>query len=298
MPPKAWNELDERGSPTLIRAIRWIALNLGRAGTRLLLPPITAYFVIAAPTARRASREYLRRIGMAGSLWQVARHIHCFAATILDRVFLLTDRIESLDIHLHGAELLDTSLRDGRGCVMIGSHLGSFEVLRALAINRQGLALKVLMQPEHNQIVTDLLHALNPSVADTVIPLGGFDSLLRAHEAIEQGDVIGMLADRHAPGDPFVECDFLGAPARFPVGPWQAAAALKAPVLLFFGLYRGGNRYDIHFELMAHRLEIPRQNRVQATNAYVQQYVDRLSHHGRLAPYNWFNFYPFWSKRG
>ncbi|MEZ5651645.1 MAG: acyl-CoA synthetase [Burkholderiaceae bacterium] len=294
---EAWNELDERGSPILIRAIRWIALHLGRRTSRWLLPPIAGYFLLAAPVARRSSRQYLRRLGLRGHWWQVARHIHCFACTILDRVFLLTDRMATLDIHLHGEQALDEALRDGRGCVLIGSHLGSFEVLRALAINRHGRGLKVLMQPEHNRIVTDLLHALNPTVAGSVIPLGGFDSLLRAHEALGRGEIIGMLADRNAPDGARLECDFLGAPAAFPLGPWQAAAALKAPVLLFFGLYSGANRYDIHFEWLADALEAPRRERADTVAGWVERYAERLDHWARRAPYNWFNFYPFWSDR-
>lgn len=293
---KGWQQLTERGSPVLIRLIRWIALHLGRPAARLLLYPITAYFLLAAPTPRRASREYLQRLSGRPAGWlDAARHIHCFAATILDRVFLLTDRTGMLDIRVHGAELLDARMAGGRGCVLMGSHLGSFEVLRAVAINQRGLAVKVLMQPEHNQTLTQVLHALNPAIAESVIPLGGIHALMQAHEALDRGELLGMLGDRTAAGAPRVPCDFLGHPADFPLGPWQAAAVFKAPVLLFFGIYHGGNRYDIHFELLTERLDLPRRGRDQALEAWVQRYADRLSHHARLAPNNWFNFYPFWT---
>src|SRR5690606_5156948 len=88
--------------------------------------------------------------------------------------------------------------------------------------------------------------------------------------------------------------DFLGKPAQFPTGPWQIAAALKVPVVLCFGLYRGGNRYELHFEVFAETLRVERANREASLNAIIQRYADRLAHYTRGAPYNWFNFYDFW----
>ncbi len=72
------------------------------------------------------------------------------------------------------------------------------------------------------------------------------------------------------------------------------ASALKVPVVLCFGLYRGGNRYDIYFELLAECIEISRQDRAKDMASWTQKYVDRLEYYCRLAPYNWFNFYNYW----
>jgi len=292
-----WSERAERGSPVLMRLMRWIALHLGRAPTRLLLYPITLYFLLFAPSARKASQDYLRRLTGRDSHWRsTAKHIFCFASTILDRVFLLSGNADRLDIIIHHAELVTERLKEGHGCVLIGSHLGSFEVLRAPAISMLGFPVKVLMQEDHNKTITRMLHALNPAIADTVIPLGEIDALLKAYDNLQQGYIIGMLADRVAGSDRNVSCEFLGDQADFPGGPWLAAAALKAPVILFFGLYRGGRRYDIHFELLAEQINIDRKTRDQDLPPWVQKYADRLAHYARVAPYNWFNFYQFWNQ--
>ena len=75
------------------------------------------------------------------------------------------------------------------------------------------------------------------------------------------------------------------------------AAALHAPVLLCFGLYRGGNRYDLHFEPFADLATAPppRAARAQWLQQQVHAYAARLEHHARRMPFNWFNFYDFWS---
>ena len=266
---------------------------------KTLLLPITGYFLLTAPRQRRASRRYLERVlGRSPTWWDVARHIHCFAATILDRVFLLSGRFDQLEIRIHNLEVLLERARDGRGCILLGSHLGSFEVLRALAVKQSDLRVKVLMYPNHNQTITRLLDALDPAVAETVIPLGTPDVLLRLHEALEDHSMVGILGDRVTANDRQVSCRFLGAEARFPAGPVLIAAATGAPVVLFFGLYRGGRRYDVHFELLAERIQIDRQQRMPAAQAWTQRYVERLEFHARAAPYNWFNFYDFWDDTG
>jgi predicted LPLAT superfamily acyltransferase len=69
---------------------------------------------------------------------------------------------------------------------------------------------------------------------------------------------------------------------------------MHCPVILFFGLYRGGNRYEIYFEHFADEIVLDRDRRAESISLWTQQYVTRLEHYTHLAPYNWFNFYPFW----
>src|SRR6266511_1575401 len=85
-----WTALPERGTPTSLRLLAWIGIHIGRWAARLLLYPITFYFVITARAVRRTSYEYLKRVrGYPAHWWHVFRHFHCFAATILDRLYLL-----------------------------------------------------------------------------------------------------------------------------------------------------------------------------------------------------------------
>jgi len=72
------------------------------------------------------------------------------------------------------------------------------------------------------------------------------------------------------------------------------AAVMHRPVILFFGVYRGGNRYEIYFEQLADEIILDRDRRPEEIQRWMQRYADRLEYYTRLAPYNWFNFYPFW----
>lgn len=290
-----WQAQRERGSPWALRLILWIALRLGRGPARLLLYPITLYFFLNGRTARQASRDYLSRVlERAPTLAERLRHIHCFAATILDRVFFLSGQFERFDVHVHGADVIQEQAARGGGCLLLSAHVGSFDALRTVGVEQCQLPIKILMFPDHNGFITALLHTLNPALLDTVIPLGGIDTLLQVQEAVARGDMVGMLGDRVGAGGRTVSCNFLGAAAQFPVGTAQLAAVLRVPVILVFGLYREGNRYDLHFERLDAPLPLERRERELALAAWTQAYATRLEHYVRSAPYNWFNFYDFW----
>jgi len=66
-------------------------------------------------------------------------------------------------------------------------------------------------------------------------------------------------------------------------------------VLICFGLYRGGNRYEMHFESFSDGAAVPRAQREAHARAAAQRFADRLEHYVRLAPYNWFNFFNYWA---
>jgi predicted LPLAT superfamily acyltransferase len=290
-----WTAVRERGTPAFLSLIAWIALRIGRWATRLLLYPITLYFVITAQTARQASYNYLQRVrGRSAHWWHVFRHFHFFAATILDRVYFLRGEFEHFNVTLHEGEILHRQRETAKGCILLGSHLGSFEVLRALGVMQQGLPLKVLMDTAHNENITRFLNTLNQEIASTVIVPDRPDTLLKVKESLDAGFFIGMLGDRISSADKTTQCQFLGAPAKFPAGPILLAAMTHFPVILFFGVYRGGNRYEIYFENFAKDIVLARERRMQDVQHWMQRYVERLEHYARLAPYNWFNFYRFW----
>jgi predicted LPLAT superfamily acyltransferase len=295
LPADRWAALPERGTPASLRSIAWIALHIGRLAARLLLYPITFYFLVTAHTARQISCEYLEHLRhRSPRWWHLFRHFYCFAATILDRIYLLKGQFERFDVTIHGNEIPHRQIENGKGCILLGSHLGSFEVLRAIGVTQQDFPLKVLMDTAHNQNITRFLDALNPKIASTVIVPDRTDTLLKVKEALDAGFVIGMLGDRVASGDKTTQCQFLGAPATFPAGPSLLASIMHCPVILFFGLYRGGNRYEIYFEHFADEIILNRERRAEDIQHWTQRYAERLEHYARLAPYNWFNFYPFW----
>jgi predicted LPLAT superfamily acyltransferase len=294
MPRASWREQGERGSRCMLRLMSWIALKFGRRLGRAVLFLISGYFLLFAWRARRASHDYLQRVlgphpGMAAQF----RHIMSFASTILDRVYLLNDRFDLFEIEVVGESLLQAVLEQQRGAFLLGGHLGSFEIIRALGRRQPGLRIAMVMHSANAQNINKTLAAINPAAVPEIIELGRVDAMLQVRERLDSGMVIGMLTDRGMGQEPSLSLPFLGGMADFPTGPIRLAAMLRRPVLFMCGTYLGGNRYRIHFEPLADFTSGASAS--QQTEA-LQNYVAMLERHCRATPYNWFNFFDFWPR--
>ncbi|HEV3104521.1 MAG TPA: acyl-CoA synthetase [Trinickia sp.] len=293
-----WAQREERSNLTLLRVMTWFSLRLGRPLGRVVLRAIAGYFVLFAPSARKASYKYLSRVLDRPARWRdVYRHVFRFASTIHDRIYLLNERFDLFDIRVHGGEYIDRALAQGGGAFLIGAHLGSFEVVRALGRTRPDLRVAIMMYEENARNINAILATVNPAAKEDVISLGHADSMLKARESLDDGCMIGMLADRtlvHEDHKSLERLDFLGAPAAFPLGPLRMAAMLRRPVIFMTGLYRGRNRYDIHFEPLADFTAVSRGERSASMRTALARYVTLLEKYCRAAPFNWFNYFDFW----
>jgi predicted LPLAT superfamily acyltransferase len=292
-----WQGRPEAGGRVAQWLLRTLAFRVGRPVARFITFFAALYFMIRRGPERAASRAYLARVlGRRPTSWDVYRHFLCFSTVTLDRLYLMADRFSRFDVSIHGLEQLDAALKLGRGALLLSAHLGSFDALRVLSLRNPHVTIRILLDVGQGAGITTLLNALNPRLAETIIDARrtGPELVLEMQHALAGNAVVSTLADRLRPGNPAVAADFLGSKAPFPASPWLFASALQVPVVIAFGLFRGGNRYELHFERFDVSLPRDRRQRAAALAEVVQRFAGRLEHFTRLAPYNWFNLYDFW----
>ena len=141
-----WVNRPERSNRLALRMIVWVALTLGRAAARALLYPICIYFLIFSPASLAASKKYLRKVlPRQPHLMDAFRHCHTFAACLLDRVFLFNDQYARFDVRVHGEDLLAEMIARDEGCFLLGAHMGSFEIIRALGRRNTAARIRLVM---------------------------------------------------------------------------------------------------------------------------------------------------------
>jgi predicted LPLAT superfamily acyltransferase len=291
-----WQAHGERGTTIALRLLRFAALRLGRRVIRPVLYPVSLYFALTSSATRRVSREYLARVLPNPPRFRdVLRHVFSFASISLDRVFLLTGTHPFKIEGQYGPGTLETTR--SRGTLLFLSHFGSFEVMRVGAMKTHDLPLRIVLDVNIGRRFMAALAELNPAIAAGIIDSskGGVELALRVREALDAGCVVGLMVDRARGGERTVAVNFLGGIAHFPVSPWLLASALKVPVMTVFGVWRGGDRYEAHVDMLASEVDLPRANRDAALQSRVQDYADRLATRVRAAPYNWLNFFDFWA---
>src|SRR5699024_7264639 len=280
-----WRQRRERGSRLAILLLAWIARRLGRRIARLILHPVVAYYLLAAPGARAASRGYLRRVLRHEPGWRdVYRHLYCFATSSLDQLYIHDGDNKTLSLSWHGYDAFDDQMNTGQGAILVLAHLGSFGILRGRGTSHVGARLRVLMDRDAGALTNAVFEAIDPELRERVIDTSqdDVDRVLKVKAALDEGALVGMMGDRCQSGDRVADCEFLGSPAPFPLTPWLLAGLTRVPVLLVVALHRGGNHYALHFEKLCDAPVLPRAERNARMAEYAQSYADRLAHYARI----------------
>jgi predicted LPLAT superfamily acyltransferase len=292
-----WVAHRERGSLWLLKIMAFLSLRCGRGASRIILYGIALYFFLFGPSARRHSLHYLRlALKRAPTARDRFLQILTFATTIHDRVYLINGQFEKFDISVEGEDMVLAHEPKGRGALLLGAHMGSFEVMHSLSRRQQGLSVAMAMYEENARKIGGILAAINPDWVPDIVPLGQINAMLNIAERLDKGAYVGVLADRTLGEEPAQAVQFLGQEAYVPTGPMRAAAILRCPVFCMVGLYRGGNRYHVAFERVADFSATSVGSRELAVRAAIDRYVAVLERHCRSDPYNWFNFFDFWRR--
>jgi predicted LPLAT superfamily acyltransferase len=290
-----WIRHRERGSVALLRLMAFVSLNLGRTLSRVPLYGIAIYFFLFAPAARRHSRSYLRlALGRRPRARDRFLQILSFASTIHDRVYLINEQFDQFNITIEGEALMLSQLESGRGALLLGAHMGSFEVMHSIGRHRGGIQVAMAMYEENARKINATLAAINPHFVPDIVSLGRIDAMLNIADRLERGAFVGVLGDRTLGREPVQAVTLLGERAYLPTGPLRAAAILRCPVFFMAGLYRGGNNYHVVFERVADFTATAAGERHAAVRAAIDRYAAAVDRRCRSDPYNWFNFFDFW----
>lgn len=302
-----WARVAERGSDAGLRITVACYRLFGRPASVVLVHLVLVYFFLTGRAARAASRAYLRRVASvsegAAALGRppgfVASFLHfrAFALSVFDRMVLWFGREGGFRFEVEGRAVLDRALADGRGALVVGAHLGSFDALRALA-ERDGRSVNVLMHTRHAPRINAVFRRLSPDVQMRVLAAdaGAAETVLRIRACLERGELVAMLGDRVEPGDRgrTARVALLGAPVELPTAPYDLAAVLGRPLLFMVALREGSARYRVYAEALAEGGAPPRAEREKRVRELAAAFAARLERFVLVAPYQWFNFYDYW----
>ncbi|HXU94438.1 MAG TPA: acyltransferase [Gallionella sp.] len=298
----------EMGESTFVFGI-WLLYAIhrvfGRWPFRLCMYPVVTVHWLMRPALRAASMQYLLRVEAAtGGLghapgWRDSlHHIGLFGETMLDKFLAVSGRYRFGQVRSEGAEEVYQAALAGRGGIIMTAHMGCLELCQAIAEQREGFRLNVLVHTRHAEQFNRLLKRLNPRNSLTLIEVTEIvpATAVMLEQKVSAGEYVAIAGDRVPVfSRRTVNADFLGHSAAFPVGPYVLASLLKCPVYLL-GCIHEGEGYTLHFKQLAERVELPRLGRDKAMAAYAEVYSESLADLLKRSPYDWFNFFHFWDQ--
>lgn len=296
------------GESTFIGGI-WLLFTvhrlLGRWPFRFCLYPVVAIYWATRPDVRAASMEYFSRLqSTTGALghqpdWRDSfRHLLRFAETMLDKLLAASGRYPFERVRTEGREEFYAEIQPGQGGVIMTAHMGCLELCSAMAHHKNRVRLNILVHTRHAEKFNRLLKRLNPDNQFRLMEVNevGPATAILLSEKVAAGEFIVIAGDRvPVSASQTVSINFLGKPAPFPIGPYVLAALLKCRLYLMGCIYEEGG-YTVSFEKLAERVDLPRGQRQQAIAVVATHYAGRLTALLCRAPYDWFNFFPFWDQ--
>lgn len=303
----SWHREQERGSALGLASLAWALRWLGFWPARIVSELVVAYFFLTGARARAASRSYLQRLEQAPAaagrlpkgprLWQSYQHFRTFGCVSLDRLALWTQMAARFQIDFPQRPLLLELHNSGKGALLLGAHLGSFEAMRALA-DRSGKPVYLLMFQGASPKLYALLRRVAPQLEQRILHVAPNDpsTILELQRHIDAGHWIAILGDRKelASARRVARVDLLGAPVELPQSPLLLASLLGCPVFTVFGLRLRPFHYELHVERLAERVVLRRGQRDSDLRGFLQLYAQAMERMCTRAPLQWFNFHDLW----
>ena len=303
-----WASVKEAGALRGMRIMVWIYRHFGRAAFNLVLYPVMTYFFLRHGAARRASLDYLARVRRRypgrlprGPEWLVSyRHFLEFGHALLEKYMAWTEAPPMVSMHPAEQDELFAVAESGVGCLLIGSHFGNLEYSRAIARRHSNLTINVLLHDKHTDKYSTLMTHAEPESRMNLLQVTEFDLpvTLGLRAKIQQGEWVVIAGDR-TPVTGLANttsATFLGGAARLPIGPYVLAHVLECPVYLLH-CYRADSVHHLGFEMLSHRVRLPRDERAEKLQELAQQFASALEAQVVNAPLQWFNFYDFWEEQ-
>jgi len=302
--PRDWSALAESGTTSAIRAFVAIYRVLGRRVCQRLLGPIAAYYYLRERAWRGPIRRHLERVwshpegheslGRRPGPFSPFRLYREFAVQTFDRMLLWGGGLDEFAMDHEGSEHLFSLVRERRGGLLLGAHLGSFDMARTLARD-YGVAINVVMFTTHAERINRLFEELDPSSRLRVLPLDptSVSTAFAIKACLDRGELVAILADRVPAGsrEETIPIEFLGRPVEFPRSPFLLACLVGCPTFVSLCVRTGPGRYFTRVAPLGPPRRLPRSEREKGAEELARAYVRQLEDACLRHPFQWFNFY-------
>lgn len=297
---------------------------------KLLLYPVMFFYYLTSKRQREISKDFLSLIetqraqaGLNKEHYSAFRHFISFGNLLIDKI-----RAWRGDIQLYrdavfmedSEEVFYAYEKESRGKIFLCSHLGNVDALRALGNTGRCRAPEIysVFFTQNAQNFNSILKAVSREADLNIIATDsiGPDTAIRLSEIVENGGMIAIVGDRtpvkNKTGiqhntdaktqirepERVCEVDFLGRKANLPQGAFILAALLKCKVQCLFALTNDKTgKIEIYVKDLFDEVKLPRKNKEEALQKYVQKYAKLLEYYTLRYPYQWFNFFDFFSRK-
>lgn len=251
--------------------------------------PVSFFYFLVASNVKESLKIYYEHLDIEFTNAVYYEHLRIFAITMVDRFiskvdaasyeFVYDDPDTPLEIFKHST-------------ILIQSHFGGWASSSNVA--RTTNKINVVMQESLMDSIKAIEESMGIQSNISVIDLnqGAISVSIAIANALMADEIVAIMGDRASNDKSVIEAEFLGEVASFNKNPFQIAYKMAKPILVYFVIYIGVQKYKIEFLRIDLDQEKPESQAIkEALNQYVTKYEDVIQRY----PNQWLNFFDFWA---
>ncbi len=252
---------------------------------------VATYYFLFSPTAFSAQKYYFQKrlgFGLFKTWVSIYRNYFVFGQTILDKVAVLGGFEKGLTYDFDGEDLLEKTLKEEKGGILISAHIGNFEIAGHFMSR---------LDCELNLVTTNMAQSKTQEYMESVMPEqkikpiyvipGSLSHMIEISQAVRKNELVCFTGARFIEGKTYTG-ELLGKPARFPAGVFDLASKLKVPVIFVYAMKDSTSHYYFSAR-RASEIGLPPQ---EILNEFCLSIEEKLNKY----PLQWFNYYKFWEE--
>jgi predicted LPLAT superfamily acyltransferase len=219
-----------------------------------------------------------------------------FGKVVLDKFAVLAGKTEQFNTHIDENDMsyFQSLLRQEKGIILAGSHVGNFELLGQCLEQDQKPISCIIFGGEGAGYQQQRDIAFGKRNIKLIPIQNDMSHLFAIKDALDKGEMIAILCDRHFGGRKIKTIKFMGEDASFPTGIFTIAAQMEIPIVSTFIMKEKRSRYQGYMK----HLQLPERTSTisETMETMLHLYAASIEDILRQYPHQWFNYYPYWEK--
>ncbi len=262
----------------------------------MLLKPVSFFYLIFS-NKESISYFYRERLnyGKLKSIISIYKNYVFLGKVLIDKIAILSGQKDQYTFNFDGEEHLHHMVKDKKGGLLLGAHMGNWEVAGEL-LERVDSVINILMvEAEHEKLKDVLQEAIGDKKVNVIPIKDDMSHIFSVIEAFKNKELVAMHGDRFVDGNQTIKIPFLGEMAEFPIGPMVLASKYSIPVTFVFSV----KETNTHYHFFATKGKVyPKERkpalRDESIKVMLTDYVNQLQSKVEKYPLQWFNYHPFW----
>jgi len=256
---------------------------------------VVPYFYLFVHKARRASNQYWKtlhpELSFLARQRKVYSHMYVYAGTLLDSLYMSRLGEKAFPLRSSGYEALLETLNRKKGMLMLTAHCGAW-YLASRALGRHYFPYDIhIVRYEGQGLTFTQLQGQALAPKEIIINSQNLPTL-EIRQALQNCGVVSMMGDRPM-GNRLQLLKFMGKWVTLDLSAFRTAMACESAIYYGFGFKENHGGYV--FEVGNICTQGTFSNKDEEASALAQEYLRILEGFLKLYPYQWFNWYPYFS---